>query len=81
MPNSTEAAAQIIKTSTAALRKLSQFAGFLSGSNIPAALCSLALLSPTPAPAVAGAAGIQFGPSVPWLARFTTEPTRTTGPS
>jgi hypothetical protein len=39
------------------LRKLSQFAGFLSGSNIPAALCSLALLSPTPAPSAASAAG------------------------
>ena len=37
MHSTAEAAAQIIKTSTAALRKLSQFAGFLSGSNIPAA--------------------------------------------
>ena len=57
MPNSSEAAAQIIKTRTTVLRKLSQFAGFLSGSNIPAAPCSLALLSPTPAPAAASAAG------------------------
>ena len=36
MHSTAEAAAQIIKTSTAALRKLSQFAGLLSGSNIPA---------------------------------------------
>jgi hypothetical protein len=57
MHSTAETAVQSIKTSTTTLRKLSQLAGFLSGSNIPAALCSLALLNSAPAPAAASAAG------------------------